>query len=58
MGGAWHHILVRLARPSQASSPETEGQMGCFLAGGRKAWWDNSRKMVSIAKGMTRMGSE
>lgn len=54
MGGTWHHILVRLARPGQASSPETEGKMGGFLAAG-KAVWENSRKMVSMVRRLARL---
>lgn len=34
MGVAWHHIPIRWAGPKRASSPETEGPMGDFLAGG------------------------
>ena len=57
MGGTWHHIPVRLARPGQASSPETEGQMVGFLAGRQEAW-ENLRKMVSMVKSLARLGSE
>lgn len=55
-GRTWQHILVRLARPGQASSPETEGQMGDFLAGGQGVW-ETSRKMVSMVKSLGRLGS-
>lgn len=34
MGGTWHHIPVRLARPGQASNPETEGADGWLLGRG------------------------